>query len=82
MYSSERSLEFSDLYSSPNIARVTKSRKMKWVGHVARMGRRGVYTGFWWGNLTEIDHLGDPDVDGRIILRWIFRKWDVGHGLD
>ena len=33
---------------------------------------------FWWGNLRVRDHLGDPDVDGRIILRWIFRKWDVG----
>jgi len=31
-----------------------------------------------WGNLKERDHLGDPDIDGRIILRWIFRKWDVG----
>jgi hypothetical protein len=30
------------------------------------------------GNLRERDHLGDPSVDGRIILRWIFRKWDVG----
>jgi hypothetical protein len=29
------------------------------------------------GNLQERDHLGDPDVDGRIILKWIFRKWDV-----
>jgi len=28
--------------------------------------------------VRERDHLGDPDVDGRIILRWIFRKWDVG----
>jgi len=28
--------------------------------------------------MKERDHLGDPDVDGRIILRWIFRKWDVG----
>jgi len=37
-----------------------------------------VYTGFWWGNLWERDHLGDPGVDGWIILRWIFRKWDVG----
>ena len=37
-----------------------------------------MYTGFWWGNLRERDHLGDPGVDGRIILRWIFRKWDVG----
>ena len=33
-------------------------------------------TGFWWGNLRESDHWVDPDVDGRIILRWIFRKWE------
>jgi hypothetical protein len=38
---------------------------------------RGV-TEFCWGNLSERDHLGDPEVDGRIILRCIFRKWDVG----
>ena len=37
-----------------------------------------MYTGFWWGILRERDHLGDPGLDGRIILRWIFRKWDVG----
>ena len=36
-----------------------------------------MYTGFCWGNLREKDHLEDPGVDGRIILRWIFRKWDV-----
>jgi len=40
-------------------------------------GRREVYAGFWWGNLRERDHLKDPGVDGRIILRRIFRKWDV-----
>jgi len=48
------------------------------AGHVARMGRREAYAGFWWRNLRERDHLGDLDVGGRIILRWIFRKWDVG----
>jgi len=37
-----------------------------------------VYTGFWWGNLRERDHLEDSDVDGRLIIRWIFRKWDGG----
>ena len=40
--------------------------------------RGEAYKGFWWGNLKERHHLGDPGVDGRIILRWIFRKWDVG----
>jgi len=35
------------------------------------------YTEFWWGNLRERDYLGDPGLDGRIMLRWIFRKWDV-----
>ena len=29
-----------------------------------------------------LDHLKDPDVDGRILLSWIFRKWDVGYGVD
>jgi hypothetical protein len=33
---------------------------------------------FWGKNLREIEHLGDPGVDGRIILRWIFRKRDWG----
>jgi len=37
-----------------------------------------VYTVFWWENLRERDHLEDPGVDGWIILRWLFRKWDVG----
>jgi len=41
-------------------------------------GRGKAYTGLWWGSLKERDHLGDPGVDGRVILRWIFRKWDVG----
>jgi hypothetical protein len=42
------------------------------------MGRGEAYKEFGWENLRERDHWGDPDVDGRIILRRIFRKWDVG----
>ena len=37
-----------------------------------------MYTVFWLGDLRERDHLEDPGIDGRIILRWIFWKWDVG----
>jgi hypothetical protein len=37
-----------------------------------------MYTGFWYGNLREGEHLEDPSVDGKVILRWIFSKWDVG----
>ena len=69
--------ELSDLYPSPNIVRVIIWRRMRWAGHVARMGGEGC-TGFWLGNLWERDHWGDPGVDGRIILRWIFSKWNVG----
>ena len=42
-----RNEELNDLYSSPNIVRVIKSRRMRWAGHVAHMGREEVYTGFW-----------------------------------
>jgi hypothetical protein len=66
-----RDEELNDLYSSPNILRVIKSRIMTYAGHVARMGRGEVHTEFWRGN-----HFEDPDLDGRTILRWIFGKWD------
>jgi hypothetical protein len=66
--------ELNDLYSLPNIVRVVKSRRMRWAGHVARMEEdRGVHR-VWWGSLSERGHCGDQDVDGRIILRWMFRK--------
>ena len=42
-----------------------------------------MHTGFWWGNLRERNHLEDQGKDGRIILRWVFKKQDVGgHGVD
>jgi hypothetical protein len=69
--------ELNYLYSSRNFTRANKSRIMRWAGHVTRMGRREVHSGFWWRNLRG-DHLEDPNVEGRIILRYFFRKWDGG----
>jgi len=57
---------------------MVKSRRMRWVWYVARMGGGEVYTRFWWEKMRERGHFGDPVVDGRTILRWIFRKWNVG----
>ena len=69
--------ELNDLYSSPNIVRVIKSRRMRWAGHVARMGEERRCIGSWWGNWRERDHRGDLGVDGWIILGWISRRWDL-----
>jgi hypothetical protein len=69
--------ELSDLHSSPFIVRLIKSRRIRWVGNVAFMRGRSVYT-VLAGKPEEKNHLEDPDVYGRIILRWIFRKWDCG----
>jgi hypothetical protein len=67
--------ELGDLYCSPSIVWVIKSRRMRWAGHVAHMGGRGeAYTGFWWGNLRKREHLEDSGDDGRITLKQIFRK--------
>ena len=41
-----------------------------------------MHTGFWWENLREGEHLEDPDVDGRIILKLTIEKWGWGYGLD
>jgi hypothetical protein len=62
--------ELHSLYYSPHIVRVIKSRRMRWAGHVARMGEgRGVYR-VWLGGPTTRDHWGDLGVGGRITLRW------------
>jgi hypothetical protein len=72
--------ELNDLYSLRNIVRVVKSRRMRWAGHVARMGEgRGLYR-VLVGKPEGRRPLGRPN--GRIILRGIFRKWEgiVGTG--
>jgi hypothetical protein len=48
--------ELHDLYSSPSIIRIIKSRRMRWEGHVARMGRKGTLIDYWWESQRERDH--------------------------
>jgi hypothetical protein len=48
--------ELHDLYSSPSIIRIIKSRRMRWVDHVERMGRRGTRIDYWWESQRERDH--------------------------
>ena len=74
--------ELNDLYSSPNIVRVIKSRRMRWAGHVARMEEeRGVHN-ILVGKPEGKRPLGRPRRRWRVILRWILRKWEgvVGTG--
>jgi len=63
--------ELNDLYSSPDTLRVIKSRRMRWAGHVARMGKGEGHTGFWCGDLMERDHFEELGANGRIILKWV-----------
>jgi hypothetical protein len=49
-------LELRDLYSSPSIIRMIKSRRMRWLGYVAWMGKRGTHIGYWWENQKKRDH--------------------------
>ena len=68
--------ELNDLYCSPSIVQVIKSRRMRWARHVARIWeRRGIYR-ILVGKPEGKRPLGKPRH------RWIFRKWDVGYGLD
>jgi hypothetical protein len=53
--------ELHDLHSSPSIIRIIKSRRMRWAGHVAQMGRRGTRIDYWWES-------------GVMVLRWILKR--------
>jgi hypothetical protein len=73
--------ELHNLYTSPNIIIFTKSRRLIWVRHVARIGEtRNAYK-ILVGNLNERDHSEDVEVAGRIILEWMSwngKLWDGG----
>jgi hypothetical protein len=58
--------ELHNFYSSPDIIRQIKSRRMRWAGHVERMGRRNNCTMFRWESPKEGDHLEDQGVDERM----------------
>jgi hypothetical protein len=68
--------ELHNLYSSTNIVKVTKLRRMRWARHVARMGSGEVFTGFWLGSPTRKDHWEDLGVGGRITLRRTLGRYE------
>jgi hypothetical protein len=73
--------ELNDLHASPDSGDQIKKNGMG--GACSTYGRRReVRTGFRWVNVREIDHLEDPSIDERIILRWIFKKWNGGGGME
>jgi hypothetical protein len=67
-YSFAISFSVHNLYSSPSIIRMIKSRRMRWTGHVARMGEKRNACRYWWETQKERDHWEDQDVGGWTII--------------
>jgi hypothetical protein len=72
--------ELHNLYCSPSIIRIIKSRRMRWAVHVARMGRRGMHIGFWWESRKERP-LGRPRRRWEDNIRMDLREIGWG-GMD
>jgi hypothetical protein len=66
--------ELHNLYSSPNIIRQIESKRMRWVGHVARMGEETKVYKVLVGSPKVRDHLEDRGVDGRMGSEWILGR--------
>ena len=63
---------------SPHQTSFEWSRQEDWDGQNKHVwGRGNVHTGFWWENLRERDHFGRLSLNGRIILKWILKMWDL-----
>jgi hypothetical protein len=74
--------ELNDLYSSPNVIRMIKLRRMRWAGPVARLGKRGGVYRVLVEKHEVKRSLGKPRHRWWVKLRSIFRKWDAGHGMN
>jgi hypothetical protein len=67
------------LYSSPDIIRQIKSRRMRWAGHVARMDEgRNVYRVLVGKPERKKDHLKEQGIDGRMGSKWTLGRWVEG----
>jgi hypothetical protein len=66
--------ELHNLHCSPSIIRMFKSMRVRWAGHVARMGRSGMHIGYWRESQMERDRWEDQDVGGWTILKWILER--------
>jgi hypothetical protein len=66
--------ELHNLYASPNIITVIKSKRMRWARCIACMEEMIMHTIFWLENLMGRNHSEDPGIDGKIILEWILGK--------
>jgi hypothetical protein len=73
--------ELNDLYFSPSIVWVIILRIIRWVGHAVRIGKNRCIHGFGGETRGKETTWENPGTDGRKST-WIFRKWDVGYGLD
>jgi hypothetical protein len=69
--------ELRNLHSLPNIIKTIKTRRVKWIGNVVRIGRKGVHFVFWCESRKERDHSEDLDVNGKVILRCVLRHFHI-----
>jgi hypothetical protein len=74
--------ELQNLYYSPHVIRQIKSRRMRWAGHVARMGQERKCTRFWWESPKERDESEDQGVGGMMGSEWILGRLAGGIGFD